>query len=84
MLFISPKKLFLFWGYSHFCAEFFGYGGRFILKLMTSQPGKQIVTVHLLRENNKLNIFLKKSYARCGGETSPRESRTSTKCYLNI
>ena len=51
---------------------------------MTSQPGKQIVTVHLLRENNKLNIFLKKSYARCGGETSPRESRTSTKCYLNI
>ena len=49
---------------------------------MTSQPGKQIVTVHLLRENNKLNIFLKKSYARCGGETSPRESRTSTKCYL--
>ena len=50
---------------------------------MTSQPGKQIVTVYLLREN-KWNIFLKKSYVSCGGETSPRESRTSTKCYLNI
>ena len=53
---------------------------------MTSQPGKQTIVIHILRnisrskgnqtkkfgqfiEYNMRNIFLEKSYTKCGGET---------------
>ena len=53
---------------------------------MTSQPGKQIIAIHILpnisrSKNNQTmkygqlidcnmkNIFLEKSFAKCGGET---------------
>ena len=55
---------------------------------MTSQPGKQIIAIHILHnisrrkgnqgmkfgqliECNMKNIFLEKSYTKCGGETIP-------------
>ena len=34
--------------------------------------GNQAVTLGQLIEYNIRNIFLEKSYAKCGGETSPR------------
>ena len=56
---------------------------------MTSQPGKQIIAIHLspnisrskgnqamkfghLLKNNMRNIFLEKSYTKCGEETIAR------------
>ena len=59
------------------------------LKFMTSQPGKQIITIHILPdisrnqgnqtmqfgqliEYNMRNIFIEKSFTKCGGETIPR------------
>ena len=59
-------------------------GLRLILKLMTSQPGKQATEIHILPntsrskgnptmkigqliEYNMRNIFLTKSYTKCGG-----------------
>ena len=56
---------------------------------MTSQPGKQTITIHKLLnisrskgiqtmkfgqviEYNMINIFLEKSYTKCGGGTIPR------------
>ena len=56
---------------------------------MTSQPGKQIIAIHILLnisrskgnqtmkfdqllEYNMRNLFLKKSYTKCGVETIPR------------
>ena len=56
---------------------------------MTSQPGKQAITIHTLpnisRGNgnqtmkfghlkgfNMRNVFIKKSYKKCGGEIRPR------------
>ena len=56
---------------------------------MTSQPGKQIITIHILPdisrnqgnqtmqfgqliEYNMRNIFIEKSFTKCGGETIPR------------
>ena len=60
---------------------------------MTSQPGKQTIEIHISKGNqnmkfgqliecNMRNIFLEKSYTKCGGETSPR--RFSEKLKLNI
>ena len=57
-----------------------------ISKFMTSQTGQQIIAVHILpnisrTKGNKAmkfgqlvecNIFLEKSYTKCGGEASPR------------
>ena len=62
MLVISPKKLFSFWRYLSFCLDFLimyqnglkRYGKkrikkiRLISKFMTSQPGKQTITTHIL------------------------------------
>ena len=53
---------------------------RLFSKLMTSQTGKQITAIYTncpnnsrqLIEYNMGNIFIEKSYTRCGGETSPR------------
>ena len=56
---------------------------------MTSQPGKQVIAIHILSniskgkrnqtmkfdqliEYNMRNIFLEKSYTKCGGKTIPR------------
>ena len=66
--------------YLHFCLYFL---------IMTSQPGKQQITIHILPnisrsknnqtmkfgrliEYNMRNIFLEKSYAKCGQETISR------------
>ena len=54
---------------------------------MMSQPGQQSIAIHIftnisskgnqamkigqLLEYNMTNIFLEKSYTKCGGETSP-------------
>ena len=55
MLFISPQKLFSFSRYLNFCLDFLiKYKNglirkiRLISKLMTSQPGKQTITIHIL------------------------------------
>ena len=62
---------------------------RLILKCMTSRPGKQTITIHILPnisrskgnktmkfgqliKHNMTNIFLGKSYTKCGRETIPR------------
>ena len=55
---------------------------------MMSQPGKQTITIHKFKvsrsqgnqsmkfgqliEYNMRNIFLEKSYSKCGGESIPR------------
>ena len=61
---------------------------KFISKCMTSQTGKQIITIHILPnisrskgnqtmelgqliENNMVNIFLEKSYTKCGEKLVP-------------
>ena len=56
---------------------------RLISKFMMSKPGKQTIAIHILpdisrNKGNQLieyhmrNIFLEKSYTKCGGETIPR------------
>ena len=84
MLFISPLKLFLFSRYLNFCLEFSVMSEnslirkiRLILKLMTSQLGKEAILQYTyckgnqamkfgqLIEYNLRNIFLQKSYAKC-------------------
>ena len=63
---------------------------KLIPKYMTSQPGKQIIAMHILPNisrskddqrmkfgqllQNMRNIFLEKSYTKCGGEFSRRFS----------
>ena len=61
---------------------------RLVLKLMTSQLGRQTVAIHILPnisknegnqtmkfgpliEYNVTDIFVEKSYTKCGGETFP-------------
>ena len=69
---------------------------------MTSQPGKQIIAIHILpnisrskdnqtmrsgqlKEYDIRNIFRKKSFTRCGGETIPRPfSKNSKLAYIWI
>ena len=57
MLFILPYKLYSFWRYLNFCLEFLDmYKNKnglinkiwLISKFITSQPGKQIITIHIL------------------------------------
>ena len=60
---------------------------RLILKFITSQTGKQIITIHILPKFSRSKgnqtmffgqviehekHFLEKSYAKCSGEASPR------------
>ena len=108
MLVISPKKLFSFWRYLSFCLDFLimYQNGlikkiRLISKFMTSQPGKQTITTHILPnisrrrgngtmkfgqliERNMRNIFLEKSYAKCGGETSSRPLTERLKLSISL
>ena len=68
---------------------------------MTSQPGKQIVAIHIfpsisrskgnqtmkfgqLIGNNMGNIFLEKSYTKCGGETIPRPFSIWLYCMVSL
>ena len=68
---------------------------------MTSQPGKQTIVIHILRnisrskgnqtkkfghfiECNMRNIFLEKSYTKCGGETSLRPFSEKLKLSISL
>ena len=52
---------------------------------MMSQPGEQTIAVHILsqfgqlKEDKMRNIFLEKSYTKCGGETIPRPFSKNSK-----
>ena len=96
MLFILPQKLFSFSRYLSFYLDFLAVYRKGLIKKIrlisnftTSQPGQQIVVIHILPnisgskgnetmkfdqliDYNMRNIFLAKSHAKCGGETSPR------------
>ena len=43
-----------------------------------SQEGNQAITFGQLIEHNMRNVFVEKSYTKCGGETILRPFRTST------
>ena len=43
-----------------------------ILPNISRSKDNQIIKFGQLREYNMRNIFLEKSYTKCGGETSPR------------
>ena len=64
---------------------------------MTSQPGKQTITIHILpnisrgKDNqttkfghlfNVLNVFPQKSYRKWGKQTSARPIFVSRKCFI--
>ena len=68
---------------------------------MTSEPGKQIIRLHILpnipwskdnqvmkfgqlTEYNIKNIFLEKSYTKCGGETIPRPFSKKSKLSIPL
>ena len=108
MLFISPKKLFLFLRYLSFCLDFlFMYQNSLIKKIrltsnfLTSQPREQTIVIHILpnisrskgnqtmkfgqlMECNIRNIFLKKSYTKFGGKTSPRPFSEKLKLSISL
>ena len=109
MLFISPQKLFSFSRYLSFCLEFLSsvmqQNGlirkiRLFAKFMTSQPGIQTITLHILLisrskgsqtmkfgrliEYNKRNIFLEKSYTKCVKEAIPRPFSKKSKLSISL
>ena len=108
MLFISPKKLFLFLRYLSFCLDFlFMYQNSLIKKIrltsnfLTSQPREQTIVIYILPnisrskgnqtmkfgqliECNIRNIFLKKSYPKCIGKTSPRPFSEKLKLSISL
>ena len=65
---------------------------------MTKQPGKQIITIHILpsisrsKDNQTMkfgqlkeyNIFIGKSYTKCGGETIPRPFSKISKLSISL
>ena len=67
---------------------------------MTSQPGKQIIAIHILpnisrRKGNQAmkfgnlieynrNIFLEESYTQCGKETLPRPFSIKSKLSMSL
>ena len=68
---------------------------------MTSQPGQQIFTVHILTnilrskgnntikfgqliEDNIRNIFIQKSFTKCGEESSPRPFPEKLKLSISL
>ena len=74
---------------------------KLILKFMTPETGKEIITIHILRyisrnkdnqamkfgqliEHKMANIFFKKSYRKCGGETSPRPLPKKSKLSISL
>ena len=72
---------------------------RLISKYMTPQPGKQTIAIHILtniswskgnrqfgqlKEYNIRNIFLEKSYIKCGGETIPRPFSKKSKLGISM
>ena len=65
---------------------------------MTKQPGKEIITIHILpsisrsKDNQTMkfcqlkeyNIFIGKSYSKCGGETIPRPFSKMSKLSMSL
>ena len=55
---------------------------------MTSQPWKQTITIHTLLNisigHNIRNIFSKKSYTKCDGETIPRSFSEKSKLSIYL
>ena len=64
---------------------------------MTSQPGTQIIAIHILLnkgnqtmkfaqliEYDTTNIFLEKSYMKCGGEIIPRSFSQKSKLSISL
>ena len=62
---------------------------------MTSQAGKQTTAMHTLPDNqtmkfgqlleyNTRNIFLEKSYTKCGGQTIPRSFSKKSKLSISL
>ena len=62
---------------------------------MKSQPGKQTTAIYLKNKGNQTmkfgqieynmrNIFLEKSYTKCGGETSPRSFPEKLKLSVSL
>ena len=76
MLFISPQKLFLFSKYLNFVLIFCSCNKIntvviHILPNISRNKSNQTMELGQLIEYNMRNIILKKSYTKCGGETSP-------------
>ena len=46
--------------------------------------GNQAMKLGQLREYSMRNIFLKKSYTKCGGETIPRPSSKKSKLSISL
>ena len=98
--FISPQKLLLFSRYLGFCLDLlliqqngFIRKMKLISSFMASQPGQQIIVVHILpniskvgqlMEYNMRNNFLEKSYTKCDGETSPRPLSEKLKLSISL
>ena len=62
MLFISSEKLFLFSRFLNFCLNFLGMQKELLdqkdkvnLKIMTSQPGQQRITTHIVLNISRIN-----------------------------
>ena len=100
MLFISPRKLFSFSRYLSFCLEILvmyrnglikkirliWYFTMLIHKLpnISRGEGNQTMKFGQLIECNMRNIFLEKSYTKCGGETSPRPFSEKLKLTISL
>ena len=59
-----------------------------ISKFVTSQTGQQVITIHILpnisRSKVMRNIFLVKSYTKCGGEARSRPSYKKLKLSISL
>ena len=79
MFFISLEKLFSFSRYLSFCVDF--------LVMQKNELIRKIIVMIIdgqLIEYNMKNIFLEKSYAKCGGETIPRPFSKKSKLSLSL
>ena len=64
---------------------------KLISKFVTSQPGSQTIAIHILMNISRIkrnqamrNIFLEKSYTKCGGETIARPFSKKTKLSISL
>ena len=55
-----------------------------ILSNISRSKDNQTKKRALLKEYNMINIFLQKSYANCGGETSPRPFYKKSKLSISL
>ena len=107
MFFISSYKLFFFSRYLNFCLNFLVVQKngmirkiKLIAKFMTSQPGKQIIAIHILPNISKnkgkthvmeqkmeykmRNISLEKSYTKRGRKTISRPFSKKSKLSISL